>query len=97
MDRATAELDTLHRHTDMDLVIQKFLGVMFVVAGVVLLAVAAWRAVEEGSRPAAAADDDDVVRIALHTAVYEAEGLIRAQRSGANPGRRVPRAGSSAA
>ena len=41
-DRAAAELNVLSRHTDMDLVFQKVLGVAFGVIAVVLLCIAAW-------------------------------------------------------
>jgi hypothetical protein len=41
-DRAAAELATLSRHTEIDLAIQRFLGVAFAVITLALLCVALW-------------------------------------------------------
>ena len=51
VDRATAELNTLQRRTEMDMVIQKVLGVMFGVAALVLLALAAWPRAKKPAGP----------------------------------------------
>jgi hypothetical protein len=51
VERAEGELSLLHRRTEMDLVIQKVLGVMFGVAALVLLAIAAWPRAKKSAIP----------------------------------------------